>query len=34
MQLRLLDVIEVAPDVRELLARWAISPTVPVRANQ
>ena len=30
MQLRLLDVIEVDPDVRELLARWAISPTVPV----
>jgi acetyl esterase/lipase len=30
MQLRLLDVIGVDPDVRELLARWAISPAVPV----
>ncbi len=30
MQLRPLDVIEVDPDVRELLARWAISPAVPV----
>jgi hypothetical protein len=30
MQLRLLDVIEVDPDVRDVLARWAISPTVPV----
>jgi len=30
MQLRLLDVIEVDPDVRELLTRWAISPDVPV----
>ena len=30
MQLRLLDVIEVDPDVRDLLARWAITPAVPV----
>ena len=30
MRLRLPDVIEVDPDVRELLARWAISPDVPV----
>jgi acetyl esterase len=30
MQPRPLDVIEVDPDVRELLARWAISPAVPV----
>ena len=30
MRPRLLDVIEVDPDVRDLLARWARSPTVPV----